>query len=123
MRLHGNAALTVRQRREMVRLVVKEGWSPARAAAEYKTSNKTCVKWVARYREASEAGLLDRSSACERVANRTDERRIEAIAALRRLRFTGRVCPMFCVRSGVTDAALGAGKAIHDQAEDQVQRE
>jgi hypothetical protein len=33
------------------------------------------------------------------------------------------VCPMFCVRSGVTDAALGAGKAIHDQAEDQVQRE
>jgi hypothetical protein len=24
---------------------------------------------------------------------------------------------------GVTDAALGAGKAIHDQAEDQVQRE
>jgi transposase InsO family protein len=89
MRLHGNAALTVRQRREMVRLVVKEGWSPARAAAEYKTSNKTCVKWVARYREASEAGLLDRSSACERVANRTDERRIEAIAALRRLRFTG----------------------------------
>ena len=32
-----------------------------------------------------------------------------------------RVCPMFCVRSGVTDAAVGAGKAIHDQAEDQVQ--
>jgi transposase InsO family protein len=32
---------------------------------------------------------LDRSSAPERVANRTDERRIEAIAALRRLRFTG----------------------------------
>jgi hypothetical protein len=31
------------------------------------------------------------------------------------------VCPMFCVRSGVTDAAVGAGKAIHDQAEDQVQ--
>jgi hypothetical protein len=28
---------------------------------------------------------------------------------------------MFCVRSGVTDAAVGAGKAIHDQAEDQVQ--
>jgi transposase InsO family protein len=33
--------------------------------------------------------LLDRSSAPELVANRTDERRIEAIAALRRLRFTG----------------------------------
>jgi transposase InsO family protein len=32
---------------------------------------------------------LDRSSAPEHVANRTDERRIEAIAALRRLRFSG----------------------------------
>ena len=36
-----------------------------------------------------ESGLLDRSSAPQLVANRTDERRIEAIAALRRLRFTG----------------------------------
>jgi hypothetical protein len=44
---------------------------------------------VARYRAAREIGLLDRSSAPQRVANRTDERRIEAIAALRRLRFTG----------------------------------
>ena len=35
-----------------------------------------------------ELGLLDRSSAPGRVANRTDERRVEAIAALRRLRFT-----------------------------------
>jgi transposase InsO family protein len=33
--------------------------------------------------------LLDRSSAPHRVANRTCERRVEAIAALRRLRFTG----------------------------------
>ena len=32
---------------------------------------------------------MDRSSACRFLANRTDERRIEAIAALRRLRFTG----------------------------------
>ncbi len=36
-----------------------------------------------------EAGLLDRSSAPKTVANRTEERRIEAIAALRRLRMTG----------------------------------
>jgi transposase InsO family protein len=89
MRLHANAALTLRQRRRMVRLVVEQGWSVAAAAAEFNTSPKTCSKWVARYREASEAGLLDRSSACVTVANRTDERRIEALAALRRLRFTG----------------------------------
>jgi transposase InsO family protein len=44
---------------------------------------------VARYRSGREFGLLDRSSAPNLVANRTCERRIEAIAALRRLRFTG----------------------------------
>jgi transposase InsO family protein len=89
MRLHANAALTFSQRRRMVRLVVEQGWSIAGAATEFNTSPKTCSKWVARYRQASERGLLDRSSACARVANRTDERRIDAITALRRLRFTG----------------------------------
>jgi hypothetical protein len=73
----------------MVRLVVDEKWPISAAAAEFNTSARTCSKWVARYREASEIGLLDRSSACRFLANRTDERRIEAIAALRRLRFTG----------------------------------
>jgi transposase InsO family protein len=73
----------------MVRLVVEQNWSIAAAAAEFNTSSRTCSKWVARYREASESGLLDRSSAPELVANRTCEQRIEAIAALRRLRFTG----------------------------------
>jgi hypothetical protein len=34
-------------------------------------------------------GLLDRSSTPLTQTNRTDERRIEAIAALRRLRMTG----------------------------------
>jgi transposase InsO family protein len=73
----------------MVALVVDDGWSVKDAAAEFKTSPRTCSKWVARFREASEFGLLDRSSACRTVANRTCERRIEAIAALRRLRMTG----------------------------------
>jgi transposase InsO family protein len=89
MRLHANAALSLTQRRRMVRLVVDREWSISAAAAEFNTSFRTCSKWVARYREASEAGLLDRSSAPELVANRTPEQRIEAIAALRRLRFTG----------------------------------
>jgi len=89
MKLHANAALTLRQRHRMVRLVVDEGWSIQAAASEFKTSPKTCSKWVSRFRNASESGLLDRSSACVRVANRTDERRIAVIAGLRRLRFTG----------------------------------
>jgi transposase InsO family protein/transposase-like protein len=89
MKLHANAALTLRQRRRMVGMVLEEGCSIRQAAAEFNTSERTCSKWLSRFREASESGLLDRSSACVRVANRTPERRIEAIAALRRLRMTG----------------------------------
>jgi transposase InsO family protein len=73
----------------MVLRVIEQGWTVKAAAAACETSARTCGKWVSRYRAARELGLLDRSSAPRRVANRTDERRIEAIAALRRLRFTG----------------------------------
>ncbi len=52
-------------------------------------SDRTASKWVGRYRAEGVAGLLDRSSAPLFVANRSDERTVEAIAALRRLRFTG----------------------------------
>jgi hypothetical protein len=45
--------------------------------------------WIARHRIEGCSGLLDRSSAPAVVANRTDERRVEVIAALRRLRMTG----------------------------------
>src|SRR5207302_408356 len=40
-------------------------------------------------RAEGELGLLDRSSAPESIPHRTSERRVQAIAALRRLRFTG----------------------------------
>jgi transposase InsO family protein len=89
MKLHANAALSLRQRRRMVCLVVEDGWTIKAAAAAFQTSPRTCGKWVSRFRASSERGLLDRSSAPHRVANRTDERTVEAIAALRRLRLTG----------------------------------
>src|SRR5688572_6660922 len=89
MRLHANAALSLRQSERMVLRVIEQGWTIKAAAAAAETSPRTCGKWVARYRTARESGLWDRSSAPRQVANRTDERRIEAIAALRRLRFTG----------------------------------
>ena len=61
-------------------------WSwPPRAAG---ISDRTARKWLARYRGEGSEGLLDRSSAPAVVANRTDERRVEVIAALRRLRMT-----------------------------------
>ena len=89
MQLHANAAVSLIKRRQLVERVLEQGWSIAAAARAAEISSKTCGKWVSRYRADGEWGLLDRSSAPRTVANRTDERRIAAIAALRRLRFTG----------------------------------
>jgi transposase InsO family protein len=89
MQLHANAAVSLIKRRQIVGRVLEQGWSIAEAARAAEISSKTCGKWVSRYRALGECGLLDRSSAPKVVANRTCERRIEAIAALRRLRFTG----------------------------------
>src|SRR5918994_1135249 len=93
MKLHANAALSLRQRRRMVLLVVERGCTISAAAAAFQTSPRTCGKWVSRFRASSECGLLDRSSAPHRVANRTDERTVEVIAALRRFRLTGAAVP------------------------------
>jgi transposase InsO family protein len=89
MKLHANAALSLKQRERMVGRVVELGWSVGSAAAAAEVSERTCSKWVARYRAEGRAGLLDRSSAPSVVANRTEEQTIQVIAALRRLRFTG----------------------------------
>jgi len=89
MKLHANAALSLRQRERMARRVLEQGWSLTKAAEAAEVSERTCSKWVRRYRVEGQAGLLDRSSAPRMVANRTDEHAVQAIAALRRLRFTG----------------------------------
>lgn len=89
MKLHGNAALSFRQRERMVRRVVEHGWSVREAALASEVSARTAGKWVARYRAEGTAGLLDRSSAPLFVTNRIYESTVQAIAALRRLRFTG----------------------------------
>jgi transposase InsO family protein len=89
MRLHANAAVTLTQRRRMVRRVVEERWSIQRAAEAAGTSSQTCGKWVSRYRAAGECGLLDRSSAPKEIPHRTCPEREQLIAQLRRLRMTG----------------------------------
>jgi transposase InsO family protein len=89
MKLHANAALSLNKRRVLCRRVIDEGWTLTKAAAAAEVSVRCARKWVRRYGAEGELGLLDRPSAPATVANRTCERRIEAIAALRRLRFTG----------------------------------
>jgi transposase InsO family protein len=73
----------------MVRRVLEDGVALTEAAEAAGVSARTAGKWVRRYREEGEDGLLDRSSAPRRVHNVTAPERIEAIAALRRLRLTG----------------------------------
>jgi transposase InsO family protein len=89
MKVHANAPLGPKGRLTMVQRVVEQGWSITEAAAAAGVSDRTCRKWRDRYLGEGRDGLQDRSSAPSMVANRTEERRIEAIAALRRLRLTG----------------------------------
>jgi transposase InsO family protein len=89
MRLHANARLSLKGRELLVGRVETAGWSLTEAAEAAGVSERTARKWLARYEAEGRVGLHDRSSAPVTVANRTDERRIEAIAALRRLRLTG----------------------------------
>jgi transposase InsO family protein len=88
MKLHANAALSWSGRRRLVVRVVEQGWALTAAAAAAGVSVRCARKWVGRYRLEGEPGLLDRSSAPRRVANRTAPERVEAIVVLRRLRFT-----------------------------------
>ena len=89
MNLHGNAALSLKGRRQLARRVEREGWRLAQAAEAAEVSLRCARKWVGRYRAEGDVGLLDRSSAPNVIPHRTSEERVQAIAALRRLRFTG----------------------------------
>ncbi len=89
MNLHANAALSLKGRRELCLAVVVRERTLAQAAEAAGVSVRCARKWVGRYRAEGEAGLRDRSSAPHRIPHRTGEQRVAAIAALRRVRFTG----------------------------------
>jgi transposase InsO family protein len=89
MKIHANAPLGPKGRAIMVRRVLEEGIALTEAAEAAGVSARTAGKWLRRYRSEGEAGLLDRSSAPRRVHNVTPPERVEAIAALRRVRLTG----------------------------------
>ena len=72
----------------LVDRIERAGWSLTEAAIAAGVSERTARKWRDRYRAEGRDGLLDRSSAPGSVPARTPEDRVQAIAALRRLRFT-----------------------------------
>ena len=89
MKLHANARLSLKGRELLVERIEFAGWSLMEAAQAAGISDRTARKWLSRWRAEGPAGLLDRSSAPQSVANRTEEHTVQAIAALRRLRMTG----------------------------------
>jgi transposase InsO family protein len=88
MKLHANARLSPNGRRLLIDRI-EAGWDARDAAQAAGISVRTARKWLARWRAEGEPGLLDRSSAPRTVANKTDARTVELIAALRRLRLSG----------------------------------
>ena len=80
---HSNAALTPRARLRLARLIVDQGWPPARAAERYDVSWKTANKWAGRYRAEGSAGMFDRSSAPHLQAGRTPTAVVRRIVSLR----------------------------------------
>lgn len=88
MKLHANARTCPNSRRLLVERVEEEGWSLKAAAEAAGISERSARKWLGRWRAEGEKGLLDRSSAPQRIPHRTPESVIDAIAALRRLRMT-----------------------------------
>jgi transposase InsO family protein len=114
MKLHGNAALSWHGRRRLAERVVVDGWKVTAAASAAGVSVRCARKWVGRYRAEGERGLEDRSSAPRRIANRTPGERVEAIIALRRLRFTAaEIAELFGMALSTVSAILarsGMGK-------------
>lgn len=113
MKLHRNAALSWSGRQLLVERVLVAGWTLTAAAEAAGISVRCARKWVARYREEGEQGLVDRSSAPRRVANRTPPDRVALIIVLRRLRMTAAeiaetlTMPLSTVSSVLTRAGLG----------------
>jgi len=108
MKLHGNAALSWSGRRRLAGRVVEEGWTLTAAAEAAGVSVRCARKWVGRYRVAGESGLGDRSSAPQKVANRTPADRVAAIVALRRLRMTAaEIAELLVMPLSTVSAVLG----------------
>jgi len=81
--IHANAALTPRQRLRLARLIVEQGWTPARAAEFFHVSWRTADKWAQRYRAEGPAGMADRSSARHTQHARTPTPVVRKIVHLR----------------------------------------
>jgi transposase InsO family protein len=87
MNLHANRRTCPHSRLLLCGRVVEQGWKLAEAAEAAGCSVRTAAKWLARYRRG-DCELLDRPSRPDRCPSRVPQQRVQAIAALRRVRIT-----------------------------------
>jgi len=88
---HANAALTVKGRLRLARLIVDDGWPIARAAERFQVSWPTAKRWAQRYREEGPAGMPDRSCRPHHSPNKTAQPLVRKIVHLRWKRRLGAV--------------------------------
>jgi transposase InsO family protein len=88
MKLHGNARTCPNSRRLLIERVIVRDWSVSAAAAAAGVSQRTVYRWLARFRQEGNEGLLDRSSRPHRSPQQLPAEKIEAISLLRKLRMT-----------------------------------
>jgi transposase InsO family protein len=107
---HANARTNVYARRLMVARWAA-GWPAAQIAEQLGVSRATVHKWLRRFAEAGEAGLLDRSSRPRRMPNRTPARVEQRVLAARRRRKRGAV--VLGAELGLNPSTVGRILARH----------
>jgi transposase InsO family protein len=89
MQVHARAPLSPIGRKRVVERVRAKTWSVTAAAEAAGVTERTIYRWLARFRDEGEAGLVDRPPVARRQAHRTPPARVALICQLRRLRMTG----------------------------------
>ncbi len=102
MNVHENARLTPRGRERIARQVAS-GQTPKAVSDAAGVCSRTVRKWVDRYRCEGHAGLRDRSSRPHRLYRPTPQAVVDAVAALRRQRYTGK---QIAAQVGVSPATV-----------------
>ena len=89
MQVHARAPLSPIGRKRVVERVHAQVWSVTAAAAAAGVSERTIYRWLARFRDEGEVGLIDRAPVARHQPQRTPADRVRLICQSRRLWMTG----------------------------------